>query len=333
MKYRGSTGLSLANLFKHPPRVYLSPDEGPYWPDKVIGMPLHFINCHGGDKDCRFYGEADDTSGVLDPYPVAHDSGCIAEKITPGTVAAVECCYGAQLYDPFETGGVVGICHTYLASGASAFFGASTAAYGGVDVNLCADLLCRYFLKHVLEGRSVGEATLLGRQAYVHDLAATDDPADAYTLKTLAQFNLMGDPSRHPFRPASPRGAGASRWLERWAEGRADRRASATTRGEELQRSTAVADSPVEVPDAEGTIARLLLIAGVTGWDRPELKSFVVPASESPVGETDAQASRVLIHVLTRRAKQEPARLTIAESIVAKEVDGQIMWTRLLSSR
>ena len=33
-------------------------------------------------------------------YPVAHDAAYIQGKIKSGTVAAAECCYGAELYDP-----------------------------------------------------------------------------------------------------------------------------------------------------------------------------------------------------------------------------------------
>jgi len=327
-----STRLSLASLFEYPPPTHLSPDDGPYW-GRLLASPVHFINCHGGPRDCRFYGDAGDAGREDDCYPVAHDSSCVANRLTTGTVAAVECCYGAQLYDPVEAGGVVGICNTYLASGAYAFFGSSTAAYGGIDSNSYADLLCQYFLKHVLEGASVGEATLLARQAFVREMTDTGDPADPVGLKTLAQFSLMGDPSRHPFDCPTAETPDEGPHAIRLDEARTGRRASATASGEELRRSTTVADDPVEIPDAKAAIKRILRLAGVTGWGRPELKSFVVPASQSSDGETVAPASPTFIHVLTRRVKRRPAPFPITELIVAKEVDGQTVWHRLVSSR
>jgi hypothetical protein len=110
-----------------------------------------------------------------------------------GTVIAVECCYGAELYDPADSDDQAGICSTYLRDGAYGYFGSSTIAYGPSEGNGQADLICQYFLNEVLEGASLGDATLRARhrfaQAYTHL-----DPVD---LKTLVQFNLLGDPSIH----------------------------------------------------------------------------------------------------------------------------------------
>jgi hypothetical protein len=52
------------------------------------------VNCHDDLDDHRFSGE-----GPGDTFDTAMD----ARKLTgvgKGTVAAFECCYGAQLYDP-----------------------------------------------------------------------------------------------------------------------------------------------------------------------------------------------------------------------------------------
>jgi len=85
----------------------------------------------------------------------------------------------------------MGICNRYLRLGAYAFFGSSTIAYGPSEGNGSADLICQSFIQRVLAGASTGRAALEARLAFV--MQATHlDPTD---LKTLAQFNLMGDPS------------------------------------------------------------------------------------------------------------------------------------------
>jgi hypothetical protein len=115
-----------------------------------------------------------------------------------GTVVAAECCYGAQLYDPSIARGDVGICNRYLARGAVGFFGSSTIAYGPSEGNGSADLICQFFMLRVLAGASLGRAAIEARQKF--SLQATHlDPTD---LKTLAQFNLLGDPSVTPVSKA-----------------------------------------------------------------------------------------------------------------------------------
>src|SRR6185295_6134667 len=122
--------------------------------------------------------------------------------LSEGTVAAVESCYGAELYDPALAGGVPGICNTYLAAGAHGYFGSSTISYGPASGNGQADLICQFFLKHVLSGASTGEAALRARLDFIQ-LLSLAEPID---LKTLAQFNLMGDPSLHPVHVAGSAG-------------------------------------------------------------------------------------------------------------------------------
>ena len=331
-EFEGSTTLSLANLFSSPPKVHLSPSEGPGWSDLLLAKPVHFINCHGADSDCRFYGQRGRN------YPVAHDSACVVNRLTEGTVAAVEACYGAQLYDPAGVGGVVGICNTYLTSGAYAFFGSSTIAYGGWNDNESADLLCQYFLRRVLEGCSIGEAALLARQDFIGSLPA-NEPVDPVSLKTLAQFCLLGDPSVHPFLPQGKLAVAdylnASQGelkYESAAAARMARRERSAAKGQELRQTTSVAHRPTEVPDTEATIAQILQSANVTNWGKPELKSFSVSLPESPGTAPSATASPSIVHVLTRRAKQEPAPFRSIELIVASEVNGQVTsWRRMVS--
>lgn len=116
-----------------------------------------------------------------------------------GTVVSVECCYGAELYDPADSDMQSGICSTYLRDGAYGYFGSSTMAYGPSQGNGQADLICQYFLDEVLNGVSLGEATLRAR----HRFAGTYTHLDPFDLKTTVQFFLLGDPSIHAVEAVS----------------------------------------------------------------------------------------------------------------------------------
>ena len=186
--WKKSTSLSLTRLFGSSDAMATSPPGGPDWLRAQLGRRIHFINCHGAPSDPNFYGQRGNT------YPVAHSAKRLVKRIMNGTVIAVECCYGTDLYDPADSNMEAGICSTYLRDGAYGYFGSSTIAYGPSEGNGQADLICQYFLDELLNGASLGDAALRARhrfaQAYTHL-----DPVD---LKTLVQFHLLGDPSVHP---------------------------------------------------------------------------------------------------------------------------------------
>lgn len=336
-KWIGQTTGSLALPYpgaNSGPSVLTSPTRGPDWAVGDLKGPLHFINCHGGWSDCRFYGDAGGRpkEGVDDP--IAHASACIAGRLTDGTVAVTECCFGAQLYDPALTGGVPGICTTYLANGAYAFVGSSGVAYGGVDGVESADVLCGLLMKYLLSGASSGNAFLSALQEFVHLCRPPLDPVD---LKTIAQFSLMGDPSIHPFLPA---GTTAPAEAAVPAEGppslhlaakRAERRAGLAKRGEELRRLTATAGLPIEIPDSHKTISDILRFAGVKDWGVPDLRSFDVTPAEQP--PDDVPGPHALIHVITRPDSGRQRPFPVIELIIATEVDGKIVACRRVSSR
>jgi hypothetical protein len=190
--WRKSTALSLRNLFGPSSALEISPPKGPNWPPSLLGTRAHFINCHGAPVDAFFYGQQGEH------FPKAHAASYLKGRITEGTVVAAECCYGAELYDPADAAGQPGICNSYLAAKAYGFFGSSTIAYGPSEGNGSADLICQYFLDEILSGASLGRAALEARQRFIRSSTVLD-PTD---LKTLAQFNLMGDPSIHPVKPA-----------------------------------------------------------------------------------------------------------------------------------
>lgn len=187
-EWQASTRLSLSNLFGQADQLKLAPPEGPRWSKAELAPRVHFINCHGGDTSPEYLGQQGDD------YPVAHRASHLRGRVSAGTVIAAECCYGAQLYDPNDAGGHLGIALSYLADGAWGFFGSTTIAYGPSEGNGSADLVCQYFLQRVLAGASLGRAALEARQKFAGERTHLD-PVD---LKTLAQFYLLGDPSVQP---------------------------------------------------------------------------------------------------------------------------------------
>jgi hypothetical protein len=194
-----STDKSLHTLFGPGTSSQTSPTSGPNWTPVYLDNLVHFINCHGDKKKPEFYGEPNN-------YPIAHDAAWITKKIKAGTVAAAECCYGAELYKPAGNPGQICIGNTYLVCGSTAYFGSTTIAYGPAATNEYADVICRLFLEEIMKGRSSGDAALTARLQY----AKVSKPIDPVDLKTLSQFILLGDPSIHPVRiPRTKTTAGA----------------------------------------------------------------------------------------------------------------------------
>lgn len=77
--------------------------------------------------------------------------------------------------------------------------GSSCSAFGAVNGEKFlynADLISKYFLRHLLNGSSIGRAFLETRQEYF----SKNNQPDPIDNKTLAQFNLAGDPSLHFYR-------------------------------------------------------------------------------------------------------------------------------------
>ncbi|GMV99922.1 MAG: hypothetical protein AMXMBFR84_10610 [Candidatus Hydrogenedentota bacterium] len=190
--WKESTNTNLKAVFGNGQTALESPPDGPKWPAADLARRSHFVNCHGEADTPHFMGEG--TSGRCR----AHSAALLPGKITEGTVLAAECCYGAQLYDPQIRSGQEGICNTYLLHGAYGVMGSSTESYGSVKSNLSADLICQYFFKSVLKGASLGRALLEARQEFLK----TTQPFGPVAEKTLAQFNLLGDPSIHPVQSA-----------------------------------------------------------------------------------------------------------------------------------
>jgi hypothetical protein len=190
--WANSTRLSLRNVFGHADDLQLVPPKTFRWSKRLISRRAHYLNCHGIFQEDEFEGQEGDS------YPLAHTSRYVAPRIRPGTVAAVEACYGALLYDPQRAGSNEPMVNAYLRHGAYAYFGSSTSTFGPSTGNACADLICQSFLRHLRLGVSAGRAALEARIDYLKS-HPTLAPVDHLTL---AQFGLFGDPSVHPVLPS-----------------------------------------------------------------------------------------------------------------------------------
>lgn len=185
-----STQLSLNAVFSSHVGLFLSGPSGHTLIDASLSGKAHLINCHGNAGDFRFYGE--DATGA---YHDAMDSKLIPKgAISLGSVAAAECCYGAQLYNYLLLGRAPPICMEYMIQGAAGFVGSTNVSYGPASSNGQADLICQLYLQKVLCGASSGRAFLQARQ----DFILTQVMSAATNLKTIAQFLLLGDPSVCP---------------------------------------------------------------------------------------------------------------------------------------
>jgi len=178
---------TLNQLFKDNTALQISPNQGPQWTNDQLACLTHFFNCHGNQNQPQFFGQLGDLE------PSAHDAAWVSGKLEDGTVAAMECCYGADLYDPGA--GQIPMSNTYLASGAYGYLGSTTVSYGGTNASSCADVLCWTFLNNVLGGLSLGRALLQARQSF---LQMSGSPVEPHNSKALAQFILLGDPSIQP---------------------------------------------------------------------------------------------------------------------------------------
>lgn len=339
--WRESTALSLFNIFGQSKALTLSPPAGAKHPAKRLAPLMHFINCHGGQADPQFYGE--DSKGR---FPVSLSSTAITGQIRPGTVAAAECCYGGEMYDSVMLGLPLPIGQHYLAQGACGFLGSSTIAYGPPDSNGAADLLTQYFLLAVLEGASIGRATLMARQRFVQQTAELD-PTD---LKTLAQFSLLGDPAVQPARVPNAtsvvRGVSSSDALRLQ---RRERRAKLRAFGAFLGATKPAASLPQADASCSAAVrqalARIAQSAGLAAG-QAFVTYAVQPADNAPAegpargrtlrGGKPAAATPTRYHVAIATppgAARRAAAPFSAVAAVAREVDGRIVSYRVYVQR
>ena len=330
--WQKSTRMSLENVFGNHKQLALSPLAGPKYPKGELRARMHFINCHGGEASPIFQGQKGEKRPV---YPESLTTATTGATISDGTVAAIECCYGAQLYNSVKLGIDMPICQSYLRQGAYGYFGSTTIAYGPPDDNSAADLVCQYFLLSLLDGASVGRAALVARQQFV-ERTGQMDPID---LKTLAQFCVLGDPSVHPVAipkgPAIPKGADAAK-SQRFF--RAERRAKLKLNGEFLEKTKPTASRKEQrrkPPAAVGrSLSRIARDAGLSAAQKFE--PFAVKRPTPPKKAIDAKLatapSRYYVAV-ARPRRRTKASVKRGVAVVAKEVGGQIVGFRVYHQR
>jgi hypothetical protein len=326
--WQGSTTLSLNNIFGNADKMLLAPPSGPNYPNGELKNRMHFINCHGAPATPEFYGQHGGT------YPVSLTTQSIGGQILEGTVAAVECCYGAELYDSVTLTIDMPICQSYLQQGGYGYFGSTTIAYGPADENAQADLICQYFLLNVLDGDSIGLAALKARHQFVQNTAQMD-PID---LKTLAQYCLLGDPSVHPIAtpfatkvPVKTLTADAESFF------RAESRDKMKLMGAFLGTTTPTASQKAPPgklsPTTKTALENIAKLAGLPV--KQAFTSFVVTGGAS-VSETALKLAAIpsRYHLAIGKTDGElTEKVKLGIAVVAKEVNGRIVGYRIYHQR
>ena len=319
--------LSLRKLFGAA-EVHTSPAEGPAWTAAWLQRRIHFINCHGAEGDTQFYGQ----QGT--DYPVSLRASDITGHVAQGTVVAAECCYGAQLW-----GGGRGepVAMAYLRNGAVGYLGSTTIAYGPADANGDADLVCQYFLEAVLAGASLGRAALEARQRFVRGVTVLSP----VSTKTLAQFQLLGDPSACPVQAAAPsrsrRAAKTARQARRvrlLEHAIANLRDTSTTRPDSSD--AAAAPVPADLVALADPSVKLFSVA------LPPLAAILPPPPQTAL-DAQARIRVVLGRAVTPLASTPPAStppastppvgLTDVVIVEGREEEGLTVSRRVLVSR
>lgn len=322
-----STRMSLDNMFGSNAGLHVSPKKGPKWTTSQLSKKVHFINCHGAESSSQFLGQ------LGKRFPVSHDAKLVAGKITEGTVASVECCYGAQLYDSFLLGDGQPICNTYLGDKAYGFLGSTTIAYGPEDSNGAADLICQFFVLQVLAGASLGRAALEARQQFITSTPQMD-PTD---LKTLAQFILLGDPSIHPVSVPTPQRAmpvvkGASKAVGD-AVDRGGRRSQLQAKGIWLARNQPVACSSKSKTRSNSIEATLRKVAAKVKICPGHTQTFRIMRGPAPQSKMAKAIIPTAFHVVLGASPMKNPRTPQIVAVVAKEVAGKIVSFRVLHRR
>jgi hypothetical protein len=332
--WRRSTRKSAIKLFGADAEVFSAPPDGPRWTTAQLAPRIHFINCHGNTVSPNFFGEF--PKGT---FSTALSARLLPAKITKGSVVAAECCYGAELYAPSSERGQMGICNAYLGEGAYGFFGSTTIAYGPSTGQGQADLMCQFFVASVLDGASLGRATLEARHLFVSRYSHTD-PSD---LKTAVQFLLLGDPSVQPVKAELHAFSGtkvAKRAIKSGVlqpRAREFRRERLVRTGTNLNRTMGAA-VPVKARIPARTKRFLVRAANESGIRRPTFKSFRVrfPSTarmpEMANVRTDRSDRWIYIAIGNRKPQGERSESAVTAIIVTME-GRQIVHVRRVHSR
>jgi hypothetical protein len=206
-------------------------------------------------------------------------------------------------------------------------------------------------LRNVLSGASIGRAALEARQKF----ARSTSMGNPMNIKTLAQFNLYGDPSCSPVKmvdpntplPKTPAKGMSYAMVDRID--RASRRRALFIEGTTISATRSVAHESKKPPSKsiQKALASKAKELGVSGGPT---KSFVVEGPKKIKGMPRLMAGDELIpsgyHVLlgreringkmskSRRKKvSPPSPIMQIVALVAKEVDGKVVSVTKLYSR
>ncbi len=326
--WKASTALSLQNTFGNSNKLHESPPAGPPWTKSQLKPRSYFVNCHGSAMDPYFYGQKRNN------YPRSFSEADLASKgLTEGTVAAVECCYGAELYDPALSGGQSGICNTFLEKGGYGYWGSTTIAYGPSSGNGAADLITQYFLQDILAGASIGRAALQARQRFVQN-SGTMNPVD---LKTLAQFYLLGDPSIHPVTLSQTHSLaddkklmkGIAETVVNFSAHRLNRRRQMFKTGIALLTSVACARLSKSIKVQPKVSQALLQIADNLNLIDFNIESFQVQGGDLPKSIYSKSTPKRIYHLLHGQLKKPVnSPITPEIAVVVEEQRGKIISVR-----
>lgn len=291
---------------------------------------LHLVKCHGAALDPRFYGQKGQS------YPEVLTSPTLRGKVSPGTLAAAMCCYGAQVYSPADPAaqlpGAWPLATTYLREGAIGFAGATRIAWVGVDAMMCADWIAAAFLKSALGGASLGRALLESRQDYVRWLASQGQVPGRADEKTLIEYVLLGDPSVHPVATAAHAAPRVSPLL---AQERSQRRAVRAALAAQIRRELPQRH-PALIADAAHAQRLFEAVAPALGrddarWLDPGRASTTRLVSRAPAAAPGA-ARESLQYSWSGRHRPHGERGPVQLRLLEVETDtaGQIVRTRLL---
>ena len=311
-----STKMSVDAAFGDNASVCIAPPSAPPGTDGELAKLSHFINCHGASLSPEFFGQRDRN------YPVAMSSKQVSTKAVPGTVIAAECCYGGQLYDPILAGVDDPICIAYLAKGALGFVGSTNIAYGPAVSNAQADLLTQFFFERVLAGASLGRALLQARQRFI----TTQKMTNPINLKTLAQFVLLGDPSRQPC--VIPSAVSPSKGLadlsdpEDAAAQRKFRRITLAAIGEAIPEGKAVPKGPGKASNE--VKGRLRVIAEERGYRDWKEAVIAVKLPTVPGAGGKGMSSRESVIVFSQ-SSEAPSHISALRHLVAHVIGNGIV--------
>ncbi|MBP2448662.1 C25 family cysteine peptidase [Rhizobium leguminosarum] len=333
--WQKSTELSVTNTFGPPAKVETVPPNDDEWSSDELERRMHFFNCHGAPASSQFYGQP---SSGANEYPPALDATYIDGKLKEGTIVAAECCYGGELYTLSSTQKQIGICNVYLANKAYGFFASTTIAYGPAEGNGQADLICQFFLQNILRGSSNGRAALEARQTFVRK----SSPMDPSDLKTLAQFNLYGDPSLTAVQtPKAFVLAAAADFTLAERSDRKDRRRLLFREGVDLAAKEPV-PTPVRRKPKKAILDRLQASAEAQGRTAGTLLSFSIRhrgRAKLPHALAQAPSLPTAFHLLFTKPVEDTSSSRAETGIVdivvfvGKEVDGELASITKIRSR